>query len=117
MIEPVAAQLRYEVSFDVTKTGQRDGADVAQLYVAEDKPTVARSPEELKGFARVDLKAGETRHLTLPLDARSFAWYDTAKAAWHVHAGAFTVRIGRSSVDIALEGKIAVAAPAILPVK
>ncbi len=117
-IRPVAeSNLGYRVGFDVTNTGSHDGADVAQLYVGEEKLTVARPVRELKGFARVQLKAGETRHVTLALDARSFAWYDVDKAAWHVDAGSFTVRVGRSSEETELEGKVEVASPEILPVK
>ena len=107
----------YEVSFDVTNTGQRAGADVAQLYISEDQPTVKRPGQELKGFARVALAPGETRHITIPLDARSFSWYDVGAKAWHADAGSFTVHIGRSSVDPQLEGKIVLAHRIVLPVE
>jgi beta-glucosidase len=111
------SSLRYEVAFDVTNTGARSGADVAQLYVSEDHPAVARPAQELKGFARVQLEPGETRHVTLPLDARSFAWYDVAAKAWHADAGAFTLHISRSSADPQLEGKITLAQPVLIPVQ
>jgi len=107
----------YEVSFDVTNTGKRAGADVAQVYVSEEKPQVPRPPQELKGFARVVLEPGQTRHVTVPLDARSFAWYDEKAAAWHADAGAFTVKVSRSSADPQLEGKIALPEVIVLPVK
>jgi beta-glucosidase len=111
------SSLRYEVAFDVTNTGARGGADVAQLYVSEDHPAVERPAQELKGFARVQLEPGETRHVTLPLDARSFAWYDVAATAWHADAGAFTLHISRSSADPQLEGKITLAQPVLIPVQ
>jgi beta-glucosidase len=60
---------------------------VAQVYVSEDRPQVPRPPQELKGFARVGLDPGQTRHVTVPLDARSFTWYDEKAAAWHAGAG------------------------------
>jgi beta-glucosidase len=101
--------IEYEVSFDVTNTGQRAGADVAQLYVSEDHPIIARPIQELKGFARVTLAPGQTRHISIPLDARSFAWYDAGAKSWHVDAGTFTVFIGRSSADPELKGSIAIA--------
>jgi beta-glucosidase len=101
--------IEYEVSFDVTNTGQRAGADVAQLYVSEDLPIIARPIQELKGFARVTLAPGQTRHISIPLDARSFAWYDAGAKSWHVDAGTFTVFIGRSSADPQLKGSIAIA--------
>jgi len=116
-IHPAAGTGAYEVSFDVTNTGTKAGADVAQVYVSEDHPQVPRPPQELKGFARVVLDPGQTRHVTVPLDARSFTWYDQKAAAWHADAGSFTVRVSRSSADPQLEGKIALEQPIVLPVK
>ena len=107
----------YDISFDVTNTGPRAGADVAQLYVAEDHPQIARPPQELKGFARVQLDPGETRRVTIPLSPRSFTWYDEKAAAWHADAGSFTVRVSRSSADPQLEGKIKLEQAIVLPVK
>jgi beta-glucosidase len=107
----------YEVSFDVTNTGTRAGADVAQVYVSEDHPQVPRPPQELKGFARVVLAKGETRHVKVPLDARSFTWYDEKAAAWHADQGTFTIHVSRSSADPQLEGKITLDQAIVLPVK
>ncbi len=116
-IAPSGGAGAYEVSFDVTNTGSRAGADVAQVYVSEDHPSVARPPQELKGFARVALDPGQTRHVSVPLDARSFTWYDTKAAAWHADAGSFTIHVSRSSADLQLEGKITLDQPIVLPVK
>jgi len=107
----------YAVSFDVTNTGTRAGADVGQVYVSEDHPPIARPAQELKGFARVALDAGQTRHITVPLHARSFTWYDEKAAAWHADAGSFTVHVSRSSADPQLEGKITLDQAIMLPVK
>lgn len=101
----------------MTNTGTKAGADVAQVYVSEDKPSVARPPQELKGFQRVLLSPGETKHVTVPLDARSFSWYDEKAAAWHADAGSFTVHVSRSSADPQLEGKITLAKEIAQPVK
>ncbi|MGA2537989.1 MAG: glycoside hydrolase family 3 C-terminal domain-containing protein [Terracidiphilus sp.] len=106
----------YEVSFDVTNTGSRAGADVAQVYVSEDHPQVPRPPQELKGFARVALDPGQTRHVTVPLNARSFTWYDEKSAAWQADPGSFTVHVSRSSADQQLEGKINLEQGIVLPV-
>jgi beta-glucosidase len=111
------SSLGYDVSFDVTNIGKRAGADVAQLYVSEEHPSVVRPPQELKGFARVQLEPGQTRHITIPLDARSFAWYDVEAKAWHADAGTFTIHISRSSADPQLEGSISIARAALLPVE
>ena len=116
-IHPSNAAGNFEVSFDVTNTGTRAGADVAQLYVSEDHPQVPRPPQELKGFARVALAPGQTRHITVPLDARSFTWYDEKAAAWHADPGSFTIHVSRSSADPQLEGKIKLDQAIVLPVK
>jgi len=62
----------------LTNTGSRAGSEVAQVYVGEAKPSVPRPAKELKGFSRVELAAGETKHLTMSLDVRAFAFYDVA---------------------------------------
>jgi beta-glucosidase len=96
----------YNVTFDVTNTGQRAGADVAQLYVAEADPKVPRPPKELKGFSRVQLAAGETKHVSVPLNARAFTFYDVSAKHWHADAGRYTVEVGRSSEDVPLHADI-----------
>ncbi|MGB8261855.1 MAG: glycoside hydrolase family 3 C-terminal domain-containing protein [Terracidiphilus sp.] len=114
-IEP-GAPGNYTVSFDVTNTGPRKGADVAQVYVSEEHPSVPRPPQELKGFARVELEPGETRHVTVALDARAFTWFDEKSKSWHADAGSYTIRVSRSSANPQLEGKVTLAAPVVVPV-
>jgi beta-glucosidase len=114
--DPTAPAGTFMVGFDITNTGKRAGADVAQVYVSEDHPSVPRPPQELKGFARVDLAPGETKHVSVPLTARSFAWYDVAAMAWHADAGTFTIHVSRSSADPQLRGKVSLARPILLPV-
>ena len=91
------------VSFDVKNTGHREGAEVAELYVGETHASVPRPVKELKGFAKVDLKPGESRRITLRLDRRSFSYYDVAKKDWNAEPGPFTVLIGSSSDKIQLK--------------
>lgn len=98
----------YTVSFDLTNTGDRVGAEVAQVYVADDHSKIARPAKELKGFAKVSLQPGETRHVTIDLDARAFAFYDAAGKKWHITPGNFGILVGRSSEDIVLKGSVAV---------
>jgi beta-glucosidase len=94
------------VSFDVTNTGSRAAADVAQLYVGDPHNSVPRPPKELKGFSKIYLKPGETRRVSIPLDARSFSYYDVKSHAWKADPGSFNVYVGRSEADIQLEGKV-----------
>jgi beta-glucosidase len=94
-------QIVARARFRVTNTGTRDGAEVAQVYVGQDAPSVQRPGKELKGFARVALKAGETREVVVPLNARAFAWYDASFGQWRVDRGSYTVSVGGGSDAIA----------------
>jgi beta-glucosidase len=98
----------YKVSFDVTNTGQRAGATVAQVYVAEAHASVPRPPKELKGFERVALKAAETKHVSVELDGRAFAFYDVAGKDWKVDGGEFGILVGDNSADTPLSSKVQV---------
>ncbi len=95
-----------QVSFDLTNTGRRAGAEVAQVYVADTHSGVPRPLKELKGFAKVNLKPGETQRVTIELDRRSFSYYDVDAKAWHAAPGTFDVLVGRSSAAIELRGKL-----------
>ena len=96
----------YEVSFDVKNTGTREGADVAEVYVGDTHAKVARPLKELKGFAKVSLRPGETRRVTVTLDRRAFSYYDAAAKQWRADPGDFDVLVGRSSEQIELRGKL-----------
>lgn len=85
----------------VTNVGDRRGAEVVQCYVAPAPPRVTRPPQELKAFAKAWLDPGETTTVTLTLDDRSFAYWDPSAHGWCVDPGAYALRIGRSSTDIA----------------
>jgi beta-glucosidase len=103
-----SADALYTVSFDLSNTGDRAGAEVAQVYVADDHSKIARPAKELKGFAKVTLQPGETKHVSVNLDARSFAYFDAAAKQWHIMPGTFGILVGGSSQDIALKGSVAV---------
>jgi beta-glucosidase len=106
-VTPHAGSLNHPVtvSFDVANTGDREGAEVAELYVGESHPSVPRPVKELKGFAKVNLKPGATKHVTLTLERRAFSFYDVKKNEWSADAGEFTVLVGGSSDKIQLQGK------------
>jgi beta-glucosidase len=90
------------VSFDVKNTGSRAGAEIAQVYVGEPHPSLPRPVKELKGFAKVNLRAGESKHVALRLDRRAFPFYDVAEKDWHADSGEFNILIGGSSDNIQL---------------
>jgi beta-glucosidase len=100
----------YEITFDITNTGKRAGADVAQIYVGDAHAKVPRPQKELKGIAKVDLRPGERKRVAVTLTNRAFCYYDVNAKQWHAEPGEFDVFIGRSSQQIELQGKVAVAA-------
>ncbi len=100
------------VSFDITNSGSRKGADVAQVYVGEDKPKVERPERELKGFERVELAPGETKHVSVELDARSFAYWDVGAKKWTIDPGKFTIHVGDSVAATPLTGSVELTAAA-----
>jgi len=89
--------------FEIANTGQRAGAEVAELYVHQEKPALPRPPKELKGFKKISLKPGEKKTVSIPLDQRAFAYYDPAKTGWVSEAGDFKILVGSSSHDIRLQ--------------
>jgi beta-glucosidase len=96
----------YEVSFDIQNTGSLAGADVAQVYIGDTHAKIPRPAKELKGFAKVNLRPGETRRLVVPLGARALSYYDASAKQWRADPGDFEVLVGRSSERIELRGKL-----------
>jgi beta-glucosidase len=94
------------VSFDVTNTGSVAGAEVAQLYVSDPSAKATRPERELKGFEKVSLAPGETKHVTLNLDARAFSYWDAAAHKWTIDPGKFVVRVGDSSESTPLHAEV-----------
>jgi beta-glucosidase len=93
------------VSFDVTNSGDREGAEVAELYVSDSHSSVPRPLKELKGFAKVDLQPGETKNIALRLDRRAFSYYDVTSEQWKAEPGEFGILVGGSSDKIELQGQ------------
>ena len=96
------------VSFDVTNTGSVEGSEVAQVYVSDPSATVERPERELKGFDKVELAAGETRHVSIDLDARAFSYWSEATHGWKIDPGEFVVRVGDSSENTPLSADVMV---------
>jgi beta-glucosidase len=94
----------YQVSADVTNTGQRAGADVAQLYVG-DPASTGEPAEQLKGFQRVTLRPGQTTRVTFTVGRQAFAWWN---GQWTVTPGTYTLMVGDSSADLPLTAHVEV---------
>ena len=109
-LAPAAAGAPFglNASFDVTNTGPVKGAEVAQLYVTNPDTKVPHPAHELKGFERVELAPGETKHVTLPLDARAFAYYDVTGKHWTVTPGSFGISVGDSLESLPLHTQVAI---------
>lgn len=98
--------LRYQVSFDVANTGARNGTDVAEVYVGELHPRVPRPARELKGFARIELRPGETCRVSIQLNSRAFAYFDAAAHEWRVDPSEFKILVGNSVDRLPLESTL-----------
>ena len=95
-----------KVTFALTNTGDRDGAEVAQLYIHAENPNVYRPNRELKGFAKVFLKAGERREVTITLDDKAFRYWNSASNRFERDGGVYDIQIGASVEDIRLRVRV-----------
>lgn len=87
----------------VTNTGRREGAEVVQLYVHENKPALERPMKELKGFTKVFLKAGETTTATITIAARDLSYYDDQRQQWVLQPDSYQALIGTASDQLPLK--------------
>jgi beta-glucosidase len=94
------------VTFTVRNTGKMAGADVAQVYVHQQKSTFARPEKELKGFQKVWLQPGESKTVTVVLGENAFQYYNDVEMKWWMEKGIFDIWVGNSSRDIKLRGTI-----------
>ena len=91
---------------NVTNTGSREGAEVVQLYVHDDKASVERPYKELKGFAKVSLKPGESKDVEISIDRRALSFWDETTNGWKVEPGKFTILVGNASDNLTLKTNI-----------
>ena len=94
------------VTFTITNTGSRDGAEVAQVYVSCKNGKVFRPKKELKGFAKVFLKAGESKTVTVPLDDKAFRYFNVKTDRWEVETADYAICVGANVSDIRLTADI-----------
>ena len=94
------------VRVTLTNSGTRDGAAVVQVYVGDVDASLPRPQKELKGFAKVRLKAGEAREVEVTLEARAFAFFDVAGQLWRIEAGEFDISVGFSAADLRASQRI-----------
>lgn len=104
----LSANAELTVSFDLVNTGTRAGAEVVQLYLSPLTASVLRPKKELKGFARVELNAGERRRVDLRFNRSALQYYDVGRKAFSVEPGDFEVMVGASVADIRLTARFGV---------
>ena len=97
------------VTLTVTNTGSCDGAEIVQIYVAKLDAKVFRPVQELKGFEKVKLAAGESKCVAIPLDDKAFRYWNTMTNAWEIEGGHYEIRVGASCEDIRLTATVEVA--------
>ena len=89
-----------KVSVDVANTGDYDGAEIVQLYIADPEASIDRPAKELKGFEKVFLKAGEKKTVTFEIDAEDLSYFDAGKHEWVAEPGEFQALFARSAGDV-----------------
>ena len=96
----MTAEETLTVSVNVKNTGDVDGAEVVQLYIADPQASIDRPAKELKGFEKIYLKAGESKTVNFEIDAEDLSYFDAAKHEWVAEPGEFQALVGSTSQDI-----------------
>ncbi len=104
-----------DVELTVTNTGDRDGREVVQVYVAVPGSAVARPVRELKGFANVAVAAGRSQRVSIRIPNEDLAYFDTARSRWIVEGGEYEVTVGASSRDLRGTATVSLAGDAGIP--
>ena len=95
------------LSFEVKNTGDKDADEIAQLYLSPTTDGQHIRPIQLQGFARVSLKAGETKTVCVKMYTEQFGYYThNGERQWNIAPGTFTLKVGASSQDIRLQQNI-----------
>lgn len=96
------------VKVDIENTGERDGDEVVQLYIHDEKASVERPEKELKGFKRIAIKSGEKKTVEFKLGDDAFAFWSEIEKKWTIEPGEFEILVGASSADIRLKATVVI---------
>ncbi len=105
-LKVLASGKKVTVTVSVKNTGAVAGADVVQVYVHQQESALARPEKELKGFQKIFLKPGESREVVITLNEDAFQYFNDRLNKWVMEPGVFEIRVGNSSRDIRLSGKV-----------
>ena len=108
-LSSVSSTGAFTTSFTVKNTGAVEGREIAQVYIADPDASLPRPVKELRGFAKVSLKPGESKKVSVALDKYALSFYDERKCSWVAEAGKFTVLVSSSSEAVKLSGDVELA--------
>ncbi len=104
------------VAFNVTNTGQRAGAEVAQLYLGyPSSKAIPEPPEQLRGFSRVNLHPGQTRRVVLTVPIKYLRYWSQVRNSWQLLPGIYHIYVGDSSSNLPLRGVMTFSPSSRLP--
>ena len=95
-----------KVSFTLTNTGERDGAEVAEVYISAKNSRIYRADKELKGFAKVFLKAGESKTVTVELEDKAYRFFNPESNCWEIEDADYEIMVATSANDVKLSSTI-----------
>ncbi len=102
-----AGQGYLRVTFTVANTGRRAGTEVAQLYLGYPSSNrVPEPPQQLRAFARVALRVGQSKQVTLSVPADTMRYWSRSRRSWRTLAGAYRIMVGDSSANLPLQTTI-----------
>ncbi len=91
------------IDVTVKNTGNVEGDEIVQIYISDKEARVEREIKSLKGFARVSLKAGKSKTVSMKIDRSALSFYDVDSKSWVVEPGEFDVLVGNSSRNVLLK--------------
>lgn len=103
------------VAVKIKNTGNIAGKEIVQLYISHEEASIKRPKQELKGFDKIYLEPGEEKTAFFTLDKRSFAYYHEGIHDWYAEGGSYEIRIGASSRDIRLTGRLTLESTTVIP--
>ena len=103
-----ASEKSVKVSFDLTNEGEMAADEVVQLYVHREDATVEWPAKELKAFARVSLKAGQKKTVTLEIPMDDLRYWNVGKNAWDLEHGKLLLLLGAASDDIRQSAEVTI---------
>ena len=94
------------ISCAIKNSGNKNGAEVVQVYIGKEKSEVSRAKKELKAFKKVFLNKGEYKTIQLEIEVNNLVFYDESISDWNLEKGTYTLYVGNSSDSISFKKKI-----------